>query len=374
MREKKQENQIKPSKPKSKVWEYFDDCFDGKHVKCRVCEVKGKVSKYTVTDGGTKTLRDHIKNAHKKEWSEMEVHEEKRELVTTPILEAMTPPSLEHTLVLASSLKEVLTMFMEEASKLCGKEVGEENTIIKAETLNGFMAEEVSEYPKQFNETITAELEISESLVLDEDHLSEEKVDYSMDTDNSILEKEKCEKTEKSQHKIWKYDCSKCNYETHKKSNFDMHELFKHGEREFMCDQCDKRFFTSTHLKEHVEGVHGEKEHCSLCDYKTTSRRSIEKHIAINHFPKSLMCSECTFTTSDNFTLRVHVDRLHTPKENWPKCNECDYKSSSTKRVRNHFRKVHQQIKFKCIVCPNLFTERNNMQAHMKKIHKDIMI
>ena len=83
MREKKQENQIKPSRPKSEVWEYFDDCFDGKHVKCTVCEMKGKVAKYTVTDGGTKTLRDHIKNIHKKEWSEMAANEEKSELEKT---------------------------------------------------------------------------------------------------------------------------------------------------------------------------------------------------------------------------------------------------------------------------------------------------
>ena len=141
-----------------------------------------------------------------------------------------------------------------------------------------------------------------------------------------------------------------------------------------MCDQCYKKFFTTSHLNEHIEGVHGEEEQCVLCDFKTTSRRYMEKHVAVAHFPKSLLCSKCSFKTSDNVALRAHVNPLHTPEEDWPKCSECDYKSSNKNRVRNHFRKVHQKIKIKCIVCPNLFSEKHNMQAHMVKIHKDILI
>ena len=45
MKEKKPENQLVPTRPKSDVWKYFEDCFDEKHVKCMVCPAKGVNSK-----------------------------------------------------------------------------------------------------------------------------------------------------------------------------------------------------------------------------------------------------------------------------------------------------------------------------------------
>ena len=317
-------------------------------------------------------------------------------------MEAMTPPSLEHTLALASSLIEVLTMFMEEATKLRGRGVGEENKLIEAETLKDFIAEEGSESPtqgivedklfteseilyhfkaeeesefsEQYNATITTELKITNGAVLDEDNLLKNDLNFRNDTDFSVPEKEPFGNKKRSQRINGKFKCEQCDYETRITQNSKMHKLYKHGERKIMCDQCHKKFFTNSHLKEHIKGVHGKGEQCSLCDFKTTCKRNIEKHIAITHFPKSLLCSECSFTTSDQSMLKAHINRLHTAKEDWPKCSDCDYTSSKNERVNTHVRKVHQQIKFKCIVCPSIFSESKNMHSHMQKIHKDVLI
>ena len=70
---------VKPSNPKSIIWNYFDDCHDGEHCLCKPCNLKGATTKYKVPDGSTKSMRNHLEKEHKAEWLDLKQTEKKRE-------------------------------------------------------------------------------------------------------------------------------------------------------------------------------------------------------------------------------------------------------------------------------------------------------
>ena len=48
---------VKPSCPKSLVWQHFDNVMDGQHVFCLLCRAKNKDQRYKITDNNTSSLR-----------------------------------------------------------------------------------------------------------------------------------------------------------------------------------------------------------------------------------------------------------------------------------------------------------------------------
>jgi len=174
------------------------------------------------------------------------------------------------------------------------------------------------------------------------------------------------------------YPCKLCDFQTNLQSKLNKHKLYKHVGRTVMCDQCDKKYFTSAHLREHINSAHSTTGPviCSACPYTTLCERNLKTHFNLQHAEKHILCTECSFTTTQDYRLKEHAKKDHTDEEDWPKCPEvdCSYKNWDANAVKNHFIKVHEGIKFKCEICPNEFSEKANMQAHMLKIHKDLLL
>ena len=171
--------------------------------------------------------------------------------------------------------------------------------------------------------------------------------------------------------------CEKCEFtSTLPKAMFD-HVLYIHTGRQIQCDKCDKKYFNMSHLKEHIEGTHeAVMQICETCNFKTNKKRHLDKHILDIHTEGSILCTECPFTTSNNSRLKYHMERKHSQRENWPKCSwpGCEYTWFHQQNVDSHYRKVHEGVRVTCEICPNMFTDKSNMQAHMMKIHKDLVI
>ena len=173
------------------------------------------------------------------------------------------------------------------------------------------------------------------------------------------------------------YSCDKCEFETNRPSTFQNHVLYTHTGRQIQCDKCDKKYFSMSHLKEHIEGTHeAVMQICETCNFKTNKKRHLERHILDIHTEGTILCTECPFTTSTNTRLKYHVERKHSKRENWPKCRwpDCEYTWFHQTNVDCHYRKVHEGVRVTCEICPNTFTDKSNMQAHMMKIHKDLVI
>ena len=172
------------------------------------------------------------------------------------------------------------------------------------------------------------------------------------------------------------YFCNQCNFNAVSSKMLKSHNLYKHQEREALCDQCDKRFFTNEHLQNHINAVHEITTHsCSSCSFKTVRKRLLVVHVQRNHAEKHLLCSECSYVCSDAGFLRLHIGRHHTDKTKWPQCQwpGCNYTSWPEKNVKNHYKKEHEGIRYKCNICSKTFTARANMHAHKLKIHKDLL-
>ena len=171
------------------------------------------------------------------------------------------------------------------------------------------------------------------------------------------------------------YKCEKCDHITKDSHSNRRHQLYKHGKRQFLCDQCDKKFFTKTNLQSHVETFHeNTTKDCEQCDFKGKTLQRLKFHIKKRHTVETILCTECPFKTSYNHVLVDHIEKKHTERKDWPKCSECNYTMWNKAAVSNHFRKVHKGLRIECKICQKIFTERGNMIAHMKQIHKDILI
>jgi hypothetical protein len=169
--------------------------------------------------------------------------------------------------------------------------------------------------------------------------------------------------------------CEKCQQKV-QKTDFYNHNLFKHGERTFQCDQCDKRYFNNSHLKEHIEISHDiETYQCDQCAmHPFRNKRRLSIHVNRHHTEKAFLCSECPFSTNETHMMNKHKQQRHTESEQFPKCDLCEYRNWNTQKIAQHIRKVHKGERIQCELCPAKFTVKSNMHAHMKNLHADNLV
>jgi hypothetical protein len=109
---------------------------------------------------------------------------------------------------------------------------------------------------------------------------------------------------------------------------------------EFQCPHCEyvKKNQSTVHM--HIRAKHSGtyKHKCSTCDYETTTKQNLEKHMASKHPEKStpiakeFKCELCTFETKTKAGLRSHImlkhftDELNTMLNNDDniQCNVCN--------------------------------------------------
>ncbi|CAH1981775.1 unnamed protein product [Acanthoscelides obtectus] len=134
--------------------------------------------------------------------------------------------------------------------------------------------------------------------------------------DNHILQKHP-EFTASVSHKI--HECTHCQYKTRYRRLLDRH-MMKHTGAKLTCSKCDASFTSKLSLDNHILQKHPEittsvsrKIHnCTRCEYKTTVKHSLAKHI-MKHTGDKLTCtkSDASFTSKlslDNHTLQKHPE------------------------------------------------------------------
>ena len=339
-------------------------------------------------------------------------------------MEAMTPPSLEHTLALAFSLMEVLTMFMEEATKLRGKEVAEEKKFIEAETLNDVMADGGSESSKHYDKMITAEQEIQKSeLALcpqqvpgNHQTVHETKINQTQQSNCQISHYQSFKRESNEAAEVENRSNSQNSEETEllQEKNFDtivsteIHsanqsntlkvEQIRLNAYTYACDQCKYIVTRKSSLSRHKRFIHdGNGLHmktkirqlnCGFCDIHFTQTSSLKRHNISKHPGNGeFVCTICEQKCESKSLLKKHTESVHRnhickecglkfpwncdncSQHNSRACKMCSKICADLTALTTHVNK-HLQIKpFSCEQCHTSYRSKCHLNKHYNIKH-----
>ena len=115
-----------------------------------------------------------------------------------------------------------------------------------------------------------------------------------------------------------KFKCSTCEKLFRSEKALRKHEIKSHKKR-VLCALCDKTFSNDSILYMHQVNIHEDiiksknkdKHLCPKCDYKTSHKKFLRKHLNIEHPQHKYQCDECSFSTSNKPKFKTHKTHTH---------------------------------------------------------------
>nr|XP_018902151.1 PREDICTED: uncharacterized protein LOC109033817 isoform X5 [Bemisia tabaci] len=223
-------------------------------------------------------------------------------------------------------------------------------------------------------------------------------IPLSGDTINIISEKYPNQISESENSR--KFRCYKCGLEFKDKSDFVAHWLEhvrgnveksskkKKESGPFKCKICKTKFSKKSTLKKHLRedchpstGVPNEPPkmqgssklfHCFFCDYKTSHRGSLTKHLVIHSDLRPFKCDLCPIAFKLKCDLRKHKRGFHF-KERPYKCDECPSAFTKISNLNDHKASVHSDLRpFKCNLCDASFKLKSAVKPHQLSVHSNL--
>lgn len=232
---------------------------------------------------------------------------------------------------------------------------------------------------------------------------------------------QKCNK----EPKFW---CDHCDYKVHEKKSLSNHIQAKHfssDRQSHKCHKCGKSYLDGTYFRKHVNNCglpsnssskdRPKRFTCDHCNYKTSQKSHISRHIQNLHLPrdpsinkcrrcgksfydrpnllehskicgqsmifkyltKRFSCDHCSFKTNTKSMLSDHIRLKHLPPEakehlSFQKhfsCNDCEYKTYKKCILAGHIKAIHLPLDTrlsKCGKCNKHFSFRSNLLRHSK--------
>ena len=138
------------------------------------------------------------------------------------------------------------------------------------------------------------------------------------------------------------------------------------GEVKNQCPQCCKSFNTSSHLGQHIKGVHGPKEKCVFCK-KMFSSVKLKLHVREAHMGDTRECPECKKQIRSS-KFSQHMQVVHSGiKEECPRCGD----KFSIYSLKKHIKEVHEDVRKHCPFCPKMFYT-SSLKRHVKEVHHGV--
>ena len=78
---------------------------------------------------------------------------------------------------------------------------------------------------------------------------------------------------------------------------------------------------------------------CSACDYKSSSKKALREHFKLHEIKDELTCKECSYQCASKSALKNHM--LKHNEDCLVKCNYCDYKTRQAGNVVSHMKRKH---------------------------------
>ncbi|KAF6760174.1 transcription factor iiia [Ephemerocybe angulata] len=186
-----------------------------------------------------------------------------------------------------------------------------------------------------------------------------------------------------------RYQCTHpgCDKAYTKPSRLEEHERAHTGERPFVCETCQKTYLRETHLQAHVRSHQPESSRPLACEYKDCQKRFwTSQHLKVHQDwhkgAKPFACTEegCDEAFSKHNHLRAHICDAHAPPGTKPcRCDHegCEKSFDTNQHLKTH-KKTHNTKRYTCVqgTClvqsgdePKYFPTWTALQHHIRTAH-----
>jgi KRAB domain-containing zinc finger protein len=110
-----------------------------------------------------------------------------------------------------------------------------------------------------------------------------------------------------------------------------------------------------------------EKYPCKFCEFESTTKVFITRHVIVFHKKVRYNCSQCSFQASDKGYIRKHMKAKH--EGITYNCEICDYKAGFKDTLSHHMRYTHSGQEFPCDKCPLKYINRHSLKRHVVLKH-----
>ena len=184
-----------------------------------------------------------------------------------------------------------------------------------------------------------------------------------------------------------KKKCPHCDFEA---KNLNLHIDRKHpehGEKNFLCDKCDKSFIFKSSFQYHVKNSCKNSKDCEImkakrkeksklictkCGKVYSSTTDLKRHMNSFHLKlKPFKCTKCPAAFTWEGSLQYHIKTLHENNYEEHPCSQCDKVFKLNDSLKHHVLSVHEkQFDFKCEFCGKDWTTQEKLSTHISRIHK----
>jgi len=125
------------------------------------------------------------------------------------------------------------------------------------------------------------------------------------------------------------------------KDRIQQHLRNEHPHMSHMCTECGRECIYPSALKQHIKEFHlGVREAmCDLCGKSYPNERSLRKHLKTHAIQREHVCPECGKDFLTSTKLNEHR-RVHTGAKPF-QCKVCAYRAGKKENVQAHVKKVH---------------------------------
>ncbi|KAK9874219.1 hypothetical protein WA026_002573 [Henosepilachna vigintioctopunctata] len=212
------------------------------------------------------------------------------------------------------------------------------------------------------------------SLLTDEENIFEDNKDeeYILQKELEVKECPKDEKNKNTRVRTTSYMCQKCVFTCNSttkliKHSVDAHEMTRKDIKPYSCSKCDKRFKTSTNLKQHLKYHKGTRsEICTYCGKGFITKPDLFVHEKIHFNQKTYSCEMCHKSFNTHKNLGTHKLIVHTDPSLWNYvCSFCSKRFPQKSNMTAHVRRHKGEKLFECHLCQKKFCENGTLKKHI---------
>ncbi|XP_063911188.1 zinc finger protein OZF-like [Zophobas morio] len=182
----------------------------------------------------------------------------------------------------------------------------------------------------------------------------------------------KTENAQKSPKAPRRLSCKICKEEFPNVLFLRRHKIDIHHLGKFACPVCKKHFKHRSTLKKHRDVQHGGGKlfYCDGCEKYLKTHDQLKQHQRDHANPEGITCPECGRKFLFRSSFRKHMS-LH---RNGPhKCELCSSSFRDRSKLKFHMKKHEDNYvapTFACEFCEKVYLVEQNLQLHVKKVHK----